>query len=243
MKRIIKYIIFFAIVIYGAVLLTMNWPVYKDFIYHDIVEKIIKSDFERSLEHNNKRIKNEPNNPWSYIDRGATYKENKKYKEALQDYSKAYELNNSFFSVFSNLSNIYLAMGNTEKAYDNIYMMMKKAPYPESSLFDLAIIYDYEWKSKDAIDTYTKFIKLNNMEKVRGKYIFSLKRRAFHYSLLKEYDKAKDDIEILFKKNPSDKDVKKLQDLLSGKKDLNDSVIHEKFKIDVHEAIVGTTEI
>lgn len=239
MKRIIKYLSILIIVIYGMVLLITNWPVYKDF-FSEIFDKVYRSDFERSLAQENSKIKNEPANPWNYIYRGETYKKNKMYNESLEDFLKAYELKSSFFIVLDDISNVYLALGNTSKAYEYIIKMMKIAPYPEKSLFDLAIIYDYEMKSKEALDTYTKFIEQNNMEEVLGKYIFSLKRRSVHYILLKEYDKAKRDIDVLQKVDPDDKEVVQIESLLSDSSNPSSPVIQKKFKLNVHDAIVGT---
>lgn len=242
MKRVIKYVILSSIVIYGMILLTANWAVYKEFFF-EIVDKVYRSDFERSLEQDNIKIKDNPNDPWNYIYRGETYKKYKMYNESLKDFMKAYELKNSFFIVLDDISNVYLALGNPSKAYEFINKFFKKAPSPDRSFFDLALIYDYEWKSKEALDIYTKYITKNNIEKGKDKYIFSLKRRVIHYTLQKEYDKAKEDIETLFKENPEDKDVVALKVLLSDTNKINDSIIHEKFKLDVHEAIVGTTQI
>lgn len=223
-------------------ILVRDWDFFKDIPY-DIWDSITRTDFERSLEQDNIKIKNDPENPWSYIYRGSTYKKHKMYNESLKDYLKAYDLKNSFFMVLPDISNLYLALGDTDKAYDYILLMMEKAPSPDRSFFDLAIIYDYEWKSKEAIDSYTKYITKSNIEKEKSKYIFSLKRRAVHYVLLKEYDKAKEDIEILFKANPEDNDVEELKGLLVDTKKTNALMIREKFKLDVHQAIVGIKNI
>lgn len=240
--RRIKNIIFILIILFGLFLLVRDWDFFKG-IPTEIYEKITRSDFERSLEQDNIKIKNDPNNPWSYIYRGSTYKMHKMYNKSLKDYLKAYDLEESFFMVLPDISNLYLALGDTDKAYKYIHLMMKKAPSPDRSFFDLALIYDYEWKSKEALDIYTKYITKNNIEKGKDKYIFSLKRRVIHYTLQKEYDKAKEDIETLFKENPDDNDVEEFKDLLSDINKMDESIIHEKFKLDVHEAIVGTTQI
>lgn len=241
MKKI-KLFLYIVIVSFGMFLLIMNWSLYKELPY-ELFDKIFRSRYERSLEQDNIKIKNEPNNPWAYIDRGETYKKNKKYLEALKDFQKAYELKDSYFIVLDDISNIYLAIGNTKKAYEYIHKLLRIAPYPENFLFDLAIIYDYECKSQDSIVTYSKFINNTDKNKFENIKRFSRKRRAVHYILLKEYYKAKEDVQILLRENPDDKDAKKLEDLLSDTSNLNSSNIREEFKMDVYEAIVGTTKI
>lgn len=242
--KIIKRAIIIIVVLVGAILLIGNWEAYKDILYKDIIEKIIKSDFDRSLEQDNLKIKNEPNNPWNYIYRGSTYKKNKKYSEALSDYIKAYTMDKKFsYYVFDDISNIYLAMGNTEKAIEFINKSIKIEPYPEAVLFDLAIIFDSEWKSQYAIDTYSKYITLNNIDKIKDKYLFSLKRRAIHYVLMKQYEKAKEDVNNFEKRNPHDQDVKLLNDVMSKKKDIDESIIKEKFKLDVYKAITVNDDV
>jgi len=238
LERKTKNIIKITIIILGTFFLIRDWD-----IYHEFVNDLIKSDFEKSLEYANIQLENYPNDPWKYTSRGDTYKRYKKYDAALKDYFKALELNETFsFFVYHAISNVYLATGNTEKAYEYINKSIKIQPYPENVLFDLAIIYDYEWKSNEALKTYSKYITQSNMKKFKRKYIFSLKRRIVHYTLLREYDKAKNDFETLLKEKPDEDEIEKLKGLVSDTRALDSSNIRKEFILNVHEAIVVHTK-
>lgn len=234
-----KIIIQFIIILFGSYLLILNWSFFKD-----IYENLTTSDYEKFLAYDNQRIMNDPDNPSNYLYRGILYKKNKKYNEALKDFLKSYELDNSMsLTVFDEISNTYLALGDTEKALYYVKALMKKAPYPKNFIFDLAIIYDYQWNHTDAVKNYSENINIiNNNDKYKRELLYSLKRRAVHYVLLSDYTKAKEDIDRVLKDEANNKVARMLRDILKNQDKIDNEIIKNKFKIDVYEATVEINE-
>lgn len=228
----LKIIISITIIIFGTYVLIRDSNVYRE-----ILNKIIKSDFERSLEACNKSIKNNPNDPWNYSVRGQFFKKNKMYIQALKDYLKAYKLNNSFFFFLKDISNIHLALGNIKFSYRNMYEVIKKAPYPDKMAINLAFIFDNEWKSKQAIKHYTKTINFYKKNKNNKKYLFSLYRSIVHNFVLNNFKPSKSDLEYLISKPEYNKQVKELLKILLKNQKLNKKIFKQRFKLNVYKAI------
>lgn len=233
MKKFIKIAVSCVIIILGMFYLWRDWS-----IYNELFDKIFKSKLEVSLKKDNLYINNSPNNPWSYVYRGVTYQKNKMYKEALSDFLKAYDLNKNSFLFLNDISNTYLALGDTGNAYKYIFKVINRHPELKSNYFDLAIIYDYEYKSKEAIETYSKVIdSIKPDSDKKFSLFFSYKRRAIHYILQKEIDDAKNDIEYYLKENKNEEEALRIKKILSKNDKIDLNLIREMFKLNVHEAI------
>ena len=233
-----KYLAHILIYVFGIMLIVAQWDLIV-LIFSSAVEKITTTQMERDLENDNNEVNRRPNNPWVYSYRGDTYKEYKEYDAALNDYLKAYELDKSFgSSVFSDISNVYLAKGDTENAFKYINLLLPIAPAPKNFAFDVAIIYDYQYESIKAVEAYSTFInEANDVFKKKKQY--ALKRRLFHNFLLKKYDVVNEDINTVLEKTPDDKEAVYFKSLLADPAKIDVEKLKEKFAIDVHTAIVG----
>ena len=76
-----------------------------------------------------------------YLDRGTAYNKLKKYNNALQDYTKAIELDNSSAEVFSNRGDVYYILQDYDNAIEDYNKAIELDNSYAKAYFNLATIY------------------------------------------------------------------------------------------------------
>ncbi|MGA2782943.1 MAG: tetratricopeptide repeat protein, partial [Smithella sp.] len=68
------------------------------------------------------------NNWLLYYDRGATYSRLGNYKQAIEDYSRAIEINPGFAAAYNNRSDVYAGLGNYRQAIEDLNRVIEFNP-------------------------------------------------------------------------------------------------------------------
>ena len=122
----------------------------------------------------------------TYYER-AEYKKGSDYEGAIEDYTKAIELNPQFYEAYFQRSNCYGYLEQYDKEIEDLENYLK---YKNDSIFDYKLLADAKIKYFEdylgAIDIYNRAIERN----IEGAYI----QRALVYIKLKEFEKAEQDI-------------------------------------------------
>ncbi|HNR90551.1 MAG TPA: tetratricopeptide repeat protein [Spirochaetota bacterium] len=151
-------------------------------------EYYINKQYDLALKEADVVIKLRPDDTMAYILRGSIYRETAQYTNALNDYSKAIEINNvnaGLAQAYSLRSYIYTdIMKEYDKALEDINKALNILPHEPGFLIGLARIYIELSKYNEAQNTIDKIIKI----KPGFKDVYAMQGKLYHR--MKKYNDA-----------------------------------------------------
>lgn len=124
-----------------------------------------KKDYEEAVKQYNAIIKKQPNSPDALFGRGLTLVWLNKRKEAIKDFQKVITLNPKHVLAYKQLAVEYMEAGDARQAIKVIDAGLLNAAMSEELFFERALASYKLGKKEDAVEDYTKAIKLNSNRK------------------------------------------------------------------------------
>lgn len=135
-----------------------------------------------------------------YSFRGDLNKEIRKFKEALDDYNKAIELDPTYEDAYRDRADLNVRIfKEAELALKDMNTVVKLNPKSPKAYAGRAYVFKKLERFKDALEDYSKAISLNPQKEEKEKYYLE---RGDVYLELNDYKKAFDDYNRVIKKNP-----------------------------------------
>ncbi|MCE3260826.1 MAG: tetratricopeptide repeat protein 6 [Bacteroidetes bacterium] len=92
----------------------------SDIIYDNLSLLYFETgNYQKAIEWSTKRIQMNPKNHVAYIDRGLSYRQLKKYKDAEKDYNTSLSIQPDFFRAFGYRASLFLEKGDYTKAFED----------------------------------------------------------------------------------------------------------------------------
>ena len=157
-----------------------------------------REELLKEIEDYTKKIEEDPNNASYYNNRGITFNNLKKYKEAIEDYSEAIKLNPSYSLAYNNRGVSFYNLKDYNKAIEDYNMAIKLNPNYPLTYNNRGNTFFYKKEYENAIEDYSEAIKLKP-EKVS---YYNNRGNAFFYR--KEYDEAIKDYSEAIKLKPEE---------------------------------------
>ena len=157
-----------------------------------------KEELLKEIEDYTKKIEEDPNNASYYNNRGITFNNLKKYKEAIEDYSEAIKLNPNYSLAYNNRGVSFYNLKDYNKAIEDYNMAIKLNPNYPLTYNNRGNTFFYKKEYENAIKDYSKAIKLKP-EKVS---YYNNRGNAFFYK--KEYENAIKDYSEAIKLKPKE---------------------------------------
>lgn len=124
-----------------------------------------KKDYEEAVKQYNAIIKKQPNSSDALFGRGLTLVWLNKRKEAVKDFQKVIVLNPKHVLAYKQLAVEYMEAGDARQALKVIDAGLLNAAQSEELFFERALASYKLGKKEDAVEDYTKAIKLNSNRK------------------------------------------------------------------------------
>ena len=157
-----------------------------------------KEELLKEIEDYTKKIEEDPNNASYYNNRGITFNNLKKYKEAIEDYSEAIKLNPNYSLAYNNRGVSFYNLKDYNKAIEDYNMAIKLNPNYPLTYNNRGNTFFYKKEYENAIKDYSKAIKLKPEE---ASY-YNNRGNAFFYK--KEYENAIKDYSEAIKLKPKE---------------------------------------
>ena len=157
-----------------------------------------KEELLKEIEDYTKKIEEDPNNASYYNNRGITFNNLKKYKEAIEDYSEAIKLNPNYSLAYNNRGVSFYNLKDYNKAIEDYNMAIKLNPNYPLTYNNRGNTFFYKKEYENAIKDYSKAIKLKPEE---ASY-YNNRGDAFFYK--KEYENAIKDYSEAIKLKPEE---------------------------------------
>ncbi len=143
-----------------------------------------KKDFNNLVEYGQKFVKNNNSSAsaWNLLALGYRYSGN--IPAALKVYEDLLKLNPDNFLLSTNLGNLYMAIGQVNKAIRCFEIAREKEPSHAPNLEALAIAYQDSGKNSDAIETFKKVLEIDPSKESTRYHLARMLVR------LKSYDEA-----------------------------------------------------
>lgn len=150
------------------------------------------------LETHNRFISFAPELASAYASRGNT-KSNKlrDYKEAIEDYSKAIELDSTYIDAYFNRGLAKFNIKEYQKSAEDYVKVIQLKPDYTNAYFNLGAAKANLEANAEALANFTKVIELD------PKYVNAYMNRAFVYNKMKDYSKAIADYEKIIELEPN----------------------------------------
>ena len=157
-----------------------------------------KEELLKEIEDYTKKIEEDPNNASYYNNRGITFNNLKKYKEAIEDYSEAIKLNPNYSLAYNNRGVSFYNLKDYNKAIEDYNMAIKLNPNYPLTYNNRGNTFFYKKEYENAIKDYSEAIKLKPEE---ASY-YNNRGNAFFYK--KEYENAIKDYSEAIKLKPKE---------------------------------------
>ena len=157
-----------------------------------------KEELLKEIEDYTKKIEEDPNNASYYNNRGITFNNLKKYKEAIEDYSEAIKLNPNYSLAYNNRGVSFYNLKDYNKAIEDYNMAIKLNPNYPLTYNNRGNTFFYKKEYENAIKDYSKAIKL----KPEKASYYNNRGNAFFYK--KEYENAIKDYSEAIKLKPKE---------------------------------------
>ena len=157
-----------------------------------------REELLKEIEDYTKKIEEDPNNASYYNNRGITFNNLKKYKEAIEDYSEAIKLNPNYSLAYNNRGVSFYNLKDYNKAIEDYNMAIKLNPNYPLTYNNRGNTFFYKKEYENAIKDYSEAIKLKP-EKVS---YYNNRGDAFFYK--KEYENAIKDYSEAIKLKPKE---------------------------------------
>ena len=128
---------------------------------------IAKENYREALEHLDEALEMADKNNLQllnkiYVNRGAALQKQNKYEEALNNYSKALDINQTNPNVFVYRGNIYYKRENYENALDDFKKVLELDPNNHVAQYNLGMCYFRQGDELNACDAFHKACELGN---------------------------------------------------------------------------------
>jgi tetratricopeptide (TPR) repeat protein len=137
----------------------------------------------------------------AYYNRGNAYGKLKQYKRAIEDYSKAIELDLKFADAYNNRGNAYDELKQYKRAIEDYNKAIELNPTYAMAYYNRGNAYGKLKQHEKAIEDYSKAIELDL------KYADAYNNRGNAYGKLKQHEKAIEDYSKAIELNPNDADA------------------------------------
>ena len=145
---------------------------------------VMLEQMNRAIEVYSHAIELNPNNIYTYNNRGVTYGAKGDYDRAIADYTKAIQLNPNYADAYFNRGAAYLKIGEFEQVLDDYNRAIElKLDYTDA-YFNRGVAYGAKGDYDYAIVDYTKAIQLN------PNYTDAYFNRGVAYGETSDYDRA-----------------------------------------------------
>ena len=151
--------------------------------YRDGDDYFRKGDHQSAIAAYTWIIEKEPSAP-AYNLRGFVYNDMGKYKEAIEDYAKALEIDPENAAAYNNRGFAYNDMGEYSKAIDDYTEALKIDKKYAHAYNNRGVTYNNMGKYKEAIDDYTEALKLDK------EYAHAYNNRGITYNNMGQYKEA-----------------------------------------------------
>ena len=132
----------------------------------------------------------------AHNNRGNIYSELQEYQKAMEDFSRAIELESRYASAYNNRGSIYSMFNEYQKAVWDFNRAIELEPEYASPLYNRGLVFRKLGQDQKAIADYSRAIELN------PEYVSAYVNRGNSYSRLKEYQKAIADLSRAIELNP-----------------------------------------
>ena len=132
----------------------------------------------------------------AYYNRGNAYVKLKESERAMEDYSKAIELNPNLAEAYNNRGNGYYELKESERAIEDYSRAIELNPNLAKVYYNRGVAYGEQKEYERAIEDYNKAIELN------PKYADAYNNRGVAYGEQKEYERAIKDFSKAIELNP-----------------------------------------
>jgi tetratricopeptide (TPR) repeat protein len=195
------YFIILSSVIYGLL-----WKKHKN-IAIAILVIIIGSNAFMTYERNkvwkseltfwNDIIAKSPNKPRPYNNRGKTFLDLNRPDKALNDYSKAIELQPAYSGAYNNRGYIYSNQERYKEAIDDFSKAIELKPTNANAYYNRGLVFMKQGKYDSAIEDYTKAIGLNST------YTDAYYNRGLVFRYEENYENALENFNKAIELNPN----------------------------------------
>jgi tetratricopeptide (TPR) repeat protein len=136
------------------------------------------------------------NVPFAYNNRGVIFMNDKKYDKAIDDFSKAIQLNPNFIQAYQNRGIIYMNQNKYDLALSDINKTLDNNPKDFNALNNRGTIYLNEERHEEALRDFNKVIELS------PNYYQAYFNRGTVYYRVQKYEEAISDLTTAITLNP-----------------------------------------
>jgi len=140
--------------------------------------------------------------PHPYSGRGLLYQEQKKYREAIEDFNKAIELKPDYGQAYYNRGNAYYDLGIYNKAIEDFSKSIKINPKFSEAYLNRGLSLAAVDRHVEAINDYSVVLSLNPENKID---VYN--NRGVSFARLGKFDSAASDFRKALEIKPDDKDA------------------------------------
>lgn len=215
---------FVAIDGFDALMVEIGKTLYGDAIRPSVTEKRLKEKHDRRVRQYNEQWDNLNSKPgiqevlqemnaeekreeeqrekeqaltaWDHIRRGLRAKDEGRNEDAIQEYTKAIEIDPRSAAAYNNRGNVYGDLEQYEKAIEDYNKAIELEPDDALAYNNRGIIYDDLEQYEKALEDYNKAIELD------PGYADAYSNRGVTYKKLKQYEKAISDYDKAIELNP-----------------------------------------
>jgi tetratricopeptide (TPR) repeat protein len=142
----------------------------------------------------NKAVKGLTATDW--FNKGYAFYESGNYKEALNAYNKAIQLNPQYAGAYNNRGVVYSKSGNHQQALNDFNKAIQLNPQDAMAYYNRGLAYDGLGNHQQAINDFNKAIQLN------PQYAEAYNNRGFAYGRLGNHQQALNDCNKAIQLNP-----------------------------------------
>jgi len=143
------------------------------FIYKDNItgcdtksghEYLKENDYKNAVKAYTREIKDRPDDPIGYYNRGTVYLNWSKYDESIQDLTRAIELNPSSVHFYTNRANAYFRKGDFENAVKDNTKAIELSPDKAISYYNRGRAYYHSGRKKEALADFEKAYSMGALQ-------------------------------------------------------------------------------
>jgi protein O-mannosyl-transferase len=136
------------------------------------------------------------NVPFAYNNRGVIFMNEKKFDKAIDDFSKAIQLNPNFIQAYQNRGIIYMNQNKYDLALSDINKTLENNPKDFNALNNRGTIYLNEKRNEEALNDFSKAIE------IAPNYYQAYFNRGTVYYRVQKFDEAISDLTTAITLNP-----------------------------------------
>jgi tetratricopeptide (TPR) repeat protein/ABC-type oligopeptide transport system ATPase subunit len=156
-------------------------------IFNSLEFLIENGKYQESLEYTEILLRNDYKKSITYFHRGKVYSNLGKSDQAIENYSKAIEVDQIYVNAYNNRGVEYSKLGQSDKAVSDYCKAIELNPNHFQAQYNRGIAYSDLGLNDKAIDDYSKIIELD------PKFSTAYNNRGFVYSKIGQQDRAMED--------------------------------------------------